>query len=146
MERKRAWIAAGTIGVTFATAALAVMANTGLLSVASKDRSVGRLVPTDITVETSPVGDTTAASADASAATDVIVRYEDVYDTVPASDSAVADSPVPAATVAPRARTKNGKVTNPAKTTQPGTAGKPGTIRAKSSTDSQPVQGDADDD
>lgn len=79
MERKRAWITAGVVAVTFTAAALAVMANTGLLAVSGSDRQIGRLTPADITVGSAD------ASTGAPADTVEIVRYEDVYVTAPAA-------------------------------------------------------------
>ncbi len=81
MERKRAWITAGVVAVTFTTAALAVMANTGLLAVSPSDRNVGRLSPVDITIGSAQLSTTTTATPGAS------VRYEDVYVTIPADGS-----------------------------------------------------------
>ena len=87
MDRKRAWITAGVVAVTFTTSALAVMANTGLLAISPSDRNVGRLSPVDITL--SPV-DITLGSTQLSTTTTAIpgaVRYEDVYATLPADGS-----------------------------------------------------------
>ena len=76
MERKRAWITAGVVAVTFTTSALAVMANTGLLAISPSDRNVGRLTPVDITIGSTQPSTTTTAIPGA-------VRYEDVYVTIP---------------------------------------------------------------
>ncbi len=77
MERKRAWITAGVVAVTFTTSALAVMANTGLLAVSPSDRNVGQLTPADITVGSDqPSTSTTVIPG-------VTIRYEDVYVTLP---------------------------------------------------------------
>ena len=78
MERKRAWITAGVVAVTFTTSALAVMANTGLLAISPSDRNVGRLTPVDITPGSTQPSSTTTAIPRAT------VRYEDVYVTLPA--------------------------------------------------------------
>ena len=78
MERKRAWITAGVVAVTFTTSALAVMANTGLLSISRSDRNVGRLTPVDITPGSIQPSSTTTAKPRAT------VRYEDVYVTLTA--------------------------------------------------------------
>ena len=75
MERRRAWATAATIGITFIAAALAVMANTGLLKVGPADRELGHLTSADI------VGATNTASAGDPTPTSprVVVKYEDVY-------------------------------------------------------------------
>ena len=78
MERKRAWITAGVVAVTFTTSALAVMANTGLLAISPSDRNVGRLTPVDITLGSTQPSTTSTAIPGAT------VRYEDVYVTLPA--------------------------------------------------------------
>jgi hypothetical protein len=91
MERKRAWITAGVVAVTFTTSALAVMANTGLLAVSPSDRNVGQLTPADITVgSTQPSTSTTVIP-------EVTVRYEDVYVTLPPVEA----TPPPVATAEP---------------------------------------------
>ena len=82
MERKRAWITAGVVDVTFTTSALAVMANTGLLAILPSDRNVGRLTPVDITLGS------TQPSTTSTAVPGVTVRYEDVYVTLPADSAA----------------------------------------------------------
>ncbi len=96
MERKRAWITAGVVAVTFTTSALAVMANTGLLAISPSDRNVGRLTPVDITLTSTQPSTTTTSKPG------VTVRYEDVYVTQPADGSA----PQPDATLAPTALSK----------------------------------------
>ena len=57
MERKRAWITAGVVAVTFTASALAVMANTGLLAISPSARAVGHLPRSDITVTRPQTGD-----------------------------------------------------------------------------------------
>ncbi len=122
MERKRAWITAGTIAVTFTTAVLAVMANTGLLSLARPPRHVGQLTPVDLLIQptlvpTTPVPATSASST----IPKVVVRYEDVYLTI--ANSATT-TPMPTAPTVPvnardqsRVKTPKGPKTNvPTKT------------------------------
>ncbi len=96
MERKRAWITAGVVAVTFTTSALAVMANTGLLATSPSDRNVGRLTPVDITLMSTQPSTTTTAKPG------VTVRYEDVYVTLPAVEATTQ----PAATAEPVAVSK----------------------------------------
>lgn len=72
MKRKRAWITAGIVAVTFSTSALAVMANTGLLAITPSARGVGQLIPSDITV--TPLVRSTDNSKRVAT-----IRYEDVY-------------------------------------------------------------------
>lgn len=91
MERKRAWITAGVVAVTFTTSALAVMANTGLLAVSPSDRNVGQLTPADITVGSTQPTTSTAVIPQ------VTVRYEDVYVTLPPVEA----TPSPVATAEP---------------------------------------------
>lgn len=86
MERKRAWITAGVVAVTFTTSALAVMANTGLLAISPSDRNVGRLTPVDITL-----GSTQPSTGAATNRVDN-VRYEDVYVTLPADAAVPSDA------------------------------------------------------
>ena len=114
MERKRAWIGAGAVAVTFATAALAVMANTGLLSVAQNDRKVGRLTPTEVNLALVPAESSTTVKPV------VVVRYEDVYVTAPP----VPGRPTPtAATVPERTGTGSGTTKASAKTPAKSTVG-----------------------
>ena len=126
MERKRAWITAGVVAVSFITSALAVMANTGLLSIGPSDRNIGRLTPVDITLGS------TQPSSSAAVQPGSNVRHQDVYVTVPADGPALA----PDAT----------KVLNSlAKTAGP----VPGPPRTPTSAGSKPVDrrdGDGDDD
>lgn len=91
MKRKKAWITAGVVAVTFSTSALAVMANTGLLTISPSARGVGQLTPSDITV-TQLVRSTTLDSKP-----EVTIRYEDVFVSAPADGSL----PQPQPTVTP---------------------------------------------
>lgn len=99
MERKRAWITAGVVAVTFTTSALAVMANTGLLALSPSERDVGRLTAADITLApTQPAMGATATTAKPA----VTVRYEDVYVTMPADNApASTETPSSPSSVAP---------------------------------------------
>lgn len=82
MERKRAWITAGVVAVTFTTSALAVMANTGLLAISPSDRNVGRLIPVDITLGPTQPSTTSTAVPGAT------LRSEDGYGKLPADSVA----------------------------------------------------------
>ena len=84
MERKKAWITAGVVAVTFTTSTLAVMANTGLLAISPSARNVGRLTSAGMTLDAIQPSTTTTAERAQS------VRYEDVYVPLPALDGATA--------------------------------------------------------
>lgn len=75
------------MALTFATATLAVMANTGLLSVTPDRRDVGNLSPNDLVVPSTAAG-----------SSGTVVRYEDVY-----VDSTKEPAPV-APTVLPKTK------------------------------------------
>jgi hypothetical protein len=135
MERKRAWITAGVVAVTFTASALAVMANTGLLALSPSERGVGRLTAADITL---------ASSTQVTATTEkpaTTVRYEDVYVTMPADNaSASTDTPSSSASVAPvRALRTAGPVTK-----RPSTRTAP--EREPNTQDEETHEGEQDDD
>ena len=111
MERKRAWVTAATIGTTFAAAALAVMANTGLLHMGRAESEVGRLTPADLVAattptemtptETTPTETTLTPVPSTTARPRVIIRYEDVYVTAAGEPVSASASTVPSGPAVP---------------------------------------------
>ena len=89
MDRRHAWITAGIIAVTFITAALAMMANTGLLALDRPSRRVGQILPAALVVSTTQLP--TAGPTGPSTTPNTIAQYEDVY----VSDSTVSTVSVP---------------------------------------------------
>jgi hypothetical protein len=99
MERRRAFITAATISVCLAAAGLAVVTNSGLLSLQDSQTQVGQLLPSDISPLTTEATTSTTSTTQA-VPPSTIIRYEDVYVTVGGPQTGSSELPALSDTIA----------------------------------------------
>jgi hypothetical protein len=96
MKSSLAWIAAATFGIVAATTTVAVASHTGMLGFSSPNRPVGQLTSSQVnamlgqSAEGLSASSTVAASAPTTTEQPIIIRYEDVYITVPPTSRSAA--------------------------------------------------------
>jgi hypothetical protein len=96
MKPSLAWIAAATFGIVAATSTVAVASRTGILGFSNPNRSVGQLTSSQVnamlgeSAKGVSASSTVPASAPTTTEQPVIIRYEDVYITVPPTNRSVA--------------------------------------------------------
>lgn len=98
MKPSLAWIAAATFGIVAATSTVAVASRTGMLGFSNPNRSVGQLTSSQVnamlgeSAEGLSASSTVPASAPTTTEQPVIIRYEDVYITVPPTSRSAVSS------------------------------------------------------
>ncbi len=96
MKPSLAWIAAATFGIVAATSTVAVASRTGMLGFSNPNRSVGQLTSSQVnamlgeSAEGLSASSTVPASAPTTTEQPIIIRYEDVYITVPPTSRSAA--------------------------------------------------------